>query len=83
VQVAPSGKTVWVISGVGLNGSTAENTITPVAVASNQPGPSFRTSGWLNPNENQPSGAAMSPEGRVLYLTVGPGLETFRLPDGS
>lgn len=79
VQMAPDGKTVWVVSIVGDSPSTADNTVTPVAVASDQPGPSFRTSGWLNKGNYEPSCVAMSPDGRILYVTVPSGLERFRV----
>jgi DNA-binding beta-propeller fold protein YncE len=48
-----------------------------VAVADDQPGPSFRTSGWLNDEADGPYGVAMSPDGRALYVTVSTGVETF------
>jgi DNA-binding beta-propeller fold protein YncE len=77
VQMAPDGKTVWVVSMVGDRNSTADNTVTPVTVGGNQPGRSFRTSGWLN-NADEPMGVAMSPDGRTLYVTVfQSGLERF------
>lgn len=76
VQMAPDGKTVWVVSIVGDRNSTADNTVTPLAVGSNQPGRSFRTSGWLN-NDDGPMGVAMGPDGRTLYVTVPSGLERF------
>jgi YVTN family beta-propeller protein len=77
LAMAPDGATVWVVSIVGGRSSTAENTVTPVSVVSGQPGPSFRTSGWLNDAEDQPSGVAVNPDGRALYVTVTSGLETF------
>jgi hypothetical protein len=51
------------------------------AVASNRPGPSFHTSGWLNSGTagHDPSGAALSPDGRTLYVTLDSGLETFHV----
>jgi DNA-binding beta-propeller fold protein YncE len=77
VQMAPDGKTVWVVSISGDRGSTADNTVTPIAVDTDQPGRSFRTSGWLNAEADGPSGVAMSPDGHTLYVTVGSGLEKF------
>jgi DNA-binding beta-propeller fold protein YncE len=77
VQMAPDGKTVWVVSITGDRSSTADNTVTPIAVGTDQPGPSFRTSGWLNEEAGSPSGVAMSPDGRTLYVTVPSGLERF------
>jgi DNA-binding beta-propeller fold protein YncE len=79
VVMAPNGRTVWVVSIIGGRVSTADNTVTPVAVASDQPGSSFRTSGWLNKEADGPSGVAMSPDGHALYVTVSTGIETFRI----
>ena len=77
VQMAPDGKTVWVVSITGDRGSTADNTVTPVAVDSGRPGRSFRTSGWLNEEANTPLAVAISLDGRTLYVTVPSGLERF------
>lgn len=77
VQMAPDGKTVWVVSITGERNSTADNTVTPVAVDSDRPGRSFRTSGWLNEEANTPLAVAISPDGRTLYVTVPSGLEKF------
>ena len=77
VQMAPDGKTVWVVSIVGERRSTADNTVTPIDVVSDQPGRSFRTSGWLNDDDDGPMGVAMSPDGRTLYVAVPSGLERF------
>lgn len=81
--MAPTGKTVWVVSITAARESTADNTITPVSVASDQAGPSFRTSGWLNYQSDAPLWGTISPDGRTFYVTVGSlldgsGLETFR-----
>jgi DNA-binding beta-propeller fold protein YncE len=76
LAMAPDSATVWVVSIVGDGQSTA-NTVTPVSVVGGQPGASFRTSGWLNAEEDSPSGVAVSPDGRALYVTVSAGLETF------
>jgi DNA-binding beta-propeller fold protein YncE len=78
LQMAPDGATVWVLS-IGTRTSTADNTVTPVNVASDRPASPFRTSGWLNSDQYDPSGAAMSPDGRTLYVTVPSGLESFRV----
>jgi DNA-binding beta-propeller fold protein YncE len=80
LAMAPDGATVWVVSINGDTASTAQNTVTPVSVASGRPGHSFRTSGWLNNVDDQPSGVAVSPDGRALYVTVTAGLETFGIP---
>ena len=72
------GSTVWVLS-IGTRTSTADNTVTPVNVVSDRPASPFRTSGWLNSDQYDPSGAAMSPDGRTLYVTVPSGLESFRV----
>jgi hypothetical protein len=37
----------------------------------------FRTSGWLNADADNPSGMAISPDGRTVYVTVLSGLESF------
>jgi DNA-binding beta-propeller fold protein YncE len=58
---------------------TADNTITAIDVASGRPGVSVSTSGWLNSYKEGPAGVAMSPDGRILYVTVPSGLERFRL----
>jgi DNA-binding beta-propeller fold protein YncE len=78
LTMAPDGKTVWVVSITGARETTADNTLTPVAVASNRPGPSFHTSGWLN-YQDTPSAAAITPDSRTLYVAVRSGLETFRV----
>jgi DNA-binding beta-propeller fold protein YncE len=79
LQLSPDGKTVWVASVVDHRIGTADNTITAIDVASGRPGVSFSTSGWLNSYAEGPAGVAMSPDGRVLYVTVPSGLERFRL----
>lgn len=79
LAMAPDGATIWVASIDGDTGSTADDTITPVSLAGNQPGASFRTGGWLNSQDDEPSGLAVSPGGRTLYVAVASGLETFRL----
>jgi hypothetical protein len=56
----------------------ADNTVTPVNVATDQPGPSLHTSGWLN-YQDGPSAAAISPDSQTLYVAVRSGLETFRV----
>lgn len=78
LTMAPNGKTVWVVSTTGEEESTADNTVTPVNVATGQPGPSFHTSGWLN-HQDPPSAAAISPDSQTLYVAVRSGLETFRV----
>jgi DNA-binding beta-propeller fold protein YncE len=80
LQMAPSGKTVWVVSSFGVSGTTADNTLTPVDVTSSQSGPSFHVSGWLNSHQDEPSAVAISPDCRTLYVTVPSGLETFHTP---
>jgi DNA-binding beta-propeller fold protein YncE len=79
LEMTPAGKTVWVVSAISDTPGTAENTVTPITVPGNRPGPSSRTSGWRNSCENEPTGATMSPDGKTLYITVISGLETFRL----
>ena len=76
--MAPDGKTVWVVSTTGEEETTADNTVTPVNVATDQPGPSLRTSGWLN-LQDPPSAAAISPDSQTLYIAVRNGLETFHV----
>jgi sugar lactone lactonase YvrE len=78
LTMAPDGKTVWVVSTTGEEETTADNTVTPVNVATGQPGPSLRTSGWLN-RQDPPSAAAISPDSRTLYIAVRGGLETFHV----
>jgi DNA-binding beta-propeller fold protein YncE len=78
LTMAPDGQTVWVVSVTGTRETTADNTVTPVTVATNRPGSSFHASGWLN-NTSPLSAVAVSPDSRTLYLTVGSGLETFRV----
>lgn len=78
LTMAPDGKTVWVVSVTGANETTADNTVTPVSVATDKPGPSFHTSGWLN-YQGGPSAAAISPDSQTLYVAVRSGLETFRV----
>ena len=80
LAMAPNGATLWVASIGGDRGSTADDTVTPVSVGNDRPGTSFRTAGWLNVTDDGPSGMAMSPGGRTLYVTVSTGLETFGLP---
>ena len=77
--MAPGGKTLWVGSTIGYRTSTADNTITPIAVTGNQPGGSFRTSGWLNVDADGLAGLAISPDGRTLDVAVASGLEIFRI----
>lgn len=79
VAMAPDGRTVWVASITGEHGSTADDTVTPVSTIGNQPGASFRTGGWLNSQDDEPSGLAVSPDSRTLYVVVSAGLESFRL----
>jgi DNA-binding beta-propeller fold protein YncE len=83
LTMAPNGKTVWVVSFTGTEETTADNTVTPVNVATDQPGPSLHTSGWLN-YQDGPSAAAISPDSQTLYVAVRSGLETLRvsLPTG-
>jgi len=76
LTMAPNGKTVWVVSITGARETTADNTVTPIDIATGQPGPSFHTSGWLN-YQDWPSAAAISPDSRTLYVAVRSGLETF------
>jgi DNA-binding beta-propeller fold protein YncE len=78
LTMAPNGKTVWVVSITGAEETTADNTVTPVNVATGQPGPSLHTSGWLN-YQDGPSAAAISPDSQTLYVAVRSGLETFRV----
>ncbi len=81
LTMAPNGKTVWVVSITGAEETTADNTVTPVNVATDQPGPSLHTSGWLN-HQDAPSAAAISPDSQTLYVAVRYGLETFRVSLG-
>jgi DNA-binding beta-propeller fold protein YncE len=78
LTMAPNGETVWVVSIPGAEETTADNTVTPVNVATGQPGPSLHTSGWLN-YQDGPSAAAISPDSQTLYVAVRSGLETFRV----
>jgi DNA-binding beta-propeller fold protein YncE len=78
LTMAPNGKTVWVVSITGAEETAADNTVTPVNVATDQPGPSLHTSGWLN-YQDSPSAAAISPDSQTLYIAVRSGLETFRV----
>jgi hypothetical protein len=78
LTMAPDGKTVWVVSITGARETTADNTLTPVAVASNRPGPSFHMSGWLN-YQDTPSAAAITPDSGTLYVAARSGLETFHV----
>jgi DNA-binding beta-propeller fold protein YncE len=77
LTMTSSGETVWIMSTVGERGSTADDTLTPVSVASDQPGPSIHTAGWLNADKDEPAGVTLSPDGRKLYVVVSAGLETF------
>ncbi len=79
LTMAPDGKTLWVVSTTGEEWTTADNTVTPVDVATFQPGLSLRTSGWRN-HQSSPTAAAISPDSRTLYIAVRNGLETFRVP---
>jgi DNA-binding beta-propeller fold protein YncE len=78
LTMAPNGKTLWVVSVTGANETTADNTVTPVNVATGKPGPPFHTSGWLN-YQDWPSAAAISPDSQTLYVAVRSGLETFHV----
>jgi DNA-binding beta-propeller fold protein YncE len=78
LTMAPNGKTVWVVSITGAEETTADNTVTPINVATFQPGPSLHTSGWLN-HQDSPTAAAISPDSHTLYIAVRDGLETFRV----
>jgi DNA-binding beta-propeller fold protein YncE len=73
--MAPGGATVWVMSTIGDRGSTADDTLTPVSVATFKPGPSLRTAGWLNSDQDAPTSVAISPDGRSLYIALTAGLE--------
>lgn len=75
--MAPDGATVWVMSASGDRNSTADDTLTPFSVASDQPGLSIRTGGWLNETQDAPMGMVLSPDGRRLYVAVYTGLEMF------
>jgi len=77
LAMSASGATVWIMSTIGDRGSTADDTLTPVSVASDQPGPSIHTAGWLNADKDEPVGMTLSPDGRKLYVVVSAGLETF------
>jgi DNA-binding beta-propeller fold protein YncE len=77
LAMTPDGATVWVTSAIGDRSSTADDTVTPVSVASDQPGPSLRTAGWLNWQDDAPTSVAISPDGRRLYVSVSAGMETF------
>jgi DNA-binding beta-propeller fold protein YncE len=81
LAMAPRGNTLWVASTIGSRRGTADNTVTPIAVISNQPGRAFRTSGWLNEEAGSPTGLAISPDGRTLYVAVVSGLEIFRITE--
>jgi hypothetical protein len=70
------------MSVIGDRGSTADDTVTPVSVASDQPGLPFRTAGWLNSDQDQPVGVMLSPDGRRVYVAVSAGLETFGVGNG-
>jgi DNA-binding beta-propeller fold protein YncE len=82
LAMASDGATVWVMSVIGDRGSTADDTVTPVSVASDQPGLPFRTAGWLNSDQDQPVGVMLSPDGRRVYVAVSAGLETFGVGNG-
>jgi DNA-binding beta-propeller fold protein YncE len=77
LAMAPDGATVWVMSVTGDRKSTADDTVTPLSVASGRPGSSFRTAGLLNSGQNAPAGVTLSPDGRRVYVAVSAGLETF------
>ena len=77
LAMAPDGATVWVMSVTGDRRSTADDTVTPLSVASGQPGSSFRTAGLLNSAQYAPAGVMLSPDGRRVYVAVSAGLETF------
>jgi DNA-binding beta-propeller fold protein YncE len=77
LAMAPGGATVWVMSMQGDRISTADDTLTPVSVAGDRPGPSVHTGGLLNADENEPMGVTLSPDGRKLYVVVSAGLEAF------
>jgi DNA-binding beta-propeller fold protein YncE len=77
LAMAPDGATVWVMSASGDRNSTADDTLTPVSVASGRPGPSIRTGGWLNDTQDAPMSVMLSPDGRRLYVAVYTGLEMF------
>jgi hypothetical protein len=66
------------VSTTGEEETTADNTVTPVNVATGQPGPSLHTAGWLN-HQDSPTAAAISPDSHTLYVAVRSGLETFRV----
>jgi DNA-binding beta-propeller fold protein YncE len=76
--VSPDGRTVYLASSSG--GITP---VTPVSVASDQPGRSFRTAGLLNSALDAPLGVMLSPDGRRVYAAVSAGLETFSAGDGT
>lgn len=82
LAMAPDGAAVWVMSVTGETRSTADDTLTPVSVASGQPGPSFQTAGLLNSGQDQPVGVMLSPDGRRVYVAVSAGLETFSAGNG-
>jgi DNA-binding beta-propeller fold protein YncE len=77
LAMARDGATVWVVSVTGDRRSTADDTVTPVSVASDRPGSSIRTGGWLNADKDAPMGVRLSPDGRRLYVAVYSGLEMF------
>jgi DNA-binding beta-propeller fold protein YncE len=82
LAMAPDGATVWVTSVTGGRKSTADDTVTPVSVASGKPGWSFRTAGLLNSAQDAPVGVLLSPDGRRVYAAVSAGLETFSAGNG-
>ena len=77
LAMAPDGAAVWVMSDTGERRSTADDTVTPLSVSSNQPGSSIRSAGLLNSGQDQPVGVMPSPDGRRVYVAVPAGLETF------
>ena len=83
LAMAPDGAAVWVMSDTGERISTADDTVTPLSVSSNQPGSSIRSAGLLNSSQDQPVGVMLSPDGRRVYVAVPAGLETFSAGKGT